>query len=106
MATSAADQRSAERERAESSQYVVRYRRAARLFHTATYLLTLALLGTGWWLRLGREGQPSILARIVNWSDVTIHRRVGWTLVVVFGIGITFGIRGALTFVRETLRAE
>jgi formate dehydrogenase subunit gamma len=90
----------------EPVMYVVRYRRPARLVHTATYVLTLVLLGTGWWLLLGREGQPSILARIVDWPDVTIHRRAGWALVAVLGVALTIGIRGALTFVRETVRVE
>jgi cytochrome b subunit of formate dehydrogenase len=104
MATSALEHE--RQERAERPNYVVRYRRPARLLHTATYLLTLALLGTGWWLRLGQEGQPSVLARIVNWSDVTIHRRAGWALVVLFGLAVTIGIRGAFTFARETVRVE
>lgn len=89
-----------------SPRFVVRYRRAARLVHTATYLVTFVLLATGWWLRAGREGQESFLARLLGWSDVTIHKRAGWALVVVLGIACTFGVRAVVTFVRETLRVD
>jgi cytochrome b subunit of formate dehydrogenase len=105
MATSAVREQQPDGKR-DSARYVVRYRRPARLLHTATYLLTFALLGTGWWLRLGREGEPSVLARLVDWSDVTIHRRAGWALVALFGIALTLGIRAVVTFVRETLRVN
>ena len=37
---------------------VERYRRSARRYHAAVYVLTLLLLATGWWLLAGREGQP------------------------------------------------
>ena len=39
--------------------YVVRYRRAARWFHTAVYLVTFVLVGTGWWLWNGRRVTPA-----------------------------------------------
>jgi cytochrome b subunit of formate dehydrogenase len=105
MATSTAARRHSIRDD-DPSAFVVRYRRPARLFHTATYLLALVLLGTGWWLRAGKEGQPSILARLLDWPDVEIHRRAGWALVVVFGIGLTVGIRAVVTFSRETIRVD
>jgi formate dehydrogenase subunit gamma len=86
--------------------HVVRYRRLARWFHTASYLVIFVLLGTGWWLRTGQEGRPSLLARALGLADVEIHRRAGWVLVVLVGLGVTVGVRGAWTFVRETLRVN
>jgi cytochrome b subunit of formate dehydrogenase len=84
--------------------HVIRYRRPARLFHAAIYLVTFVLLGTGWWLRTGHEGEPSLLARTIDVADVEIHRQAGWLLVAVVTVGMTLGFRGAFTFVRETLR--
>ena len=86
--------------------HVVRYRRPARLFHTATYLVTFVLLATGWWVGGGREGEPSVLARIVGVPDVEIHRRAGWALVALMLLGVTLGARAARTFVRETVRVD
>jgi cytochrome b subunit of formate dehydrogenase len=86
--------------------HIVRYRRPARLFHTATYLVTFVLLATGWWLETGREGQPSMLARIVDLADVEIHRRAGWVLAGLMLLGLTLGARAARTFVRETVRVH
>src|SRR5262245_49113742 len=86
--------------------HLVRYRRRARWFHTATYLVTFVLLATGWWLRTGREGEPSVLARIVGVADVEIHRRAGWALAALIVVGLTVGARAAFTFVRETLRVD
>jgi formate dehydrogenase subunit gamma len=62
------------------------------------------LLITGWWLLTGHEGRPSFVARIVHESDVDLHRRVGWGLAITAALAITVGIRGAASFVRETLR--
>jgi formate dehydrogenase subunit gamma len=84
----------------------VRYGRAARRFHAATYLVTVALLGTGWWLRRGHEGQPSVLARLVGRPDVEVHRGAGWALAGILLVGTTVGFRGARTFVRETARFD
>jgi formate dehydrogenase subunit gamma len=85
---------------------VVRNNRATRLLHTATYLVTIVLLVTGWWLLTGHEGRPSVLARAFDEPDVEVHRKAGWLLVVVFGCAVTLGVRGAYTFVRETVRAD
>ena len=90
----------------DHGDHVVRYRRSTRLFHTATYLVTFVLLATGWWLRLGREGQPSLLARVTGIPDVEIHRRAGWVLVVLLAVGVTLGARAVRTFVRETVRVD
>ena len=59
-----------------------------------------------WWLRTGREGQPSFLARIFGVADVEIHRRAGWALVALIALGVTLGARAAFTFVRETVRVD
>jgi cytochrome b subunit of formate dehydrogenase len=83
-----------------------RYNRLTRWFHTGTYLVTLVLLFTGWWLWRGEEGNPSFLSRWFELSDVELHRWAGWVLAGIVAVGVTFGIRGALTFVRETLRAN
>src|SRR5262245_22808412 len=85
---------------------VVRYRRAARWFHTAAYLTTFVLLLTGWWLLTGHEGRPSVVASVVGRSDIDVHERAGWLLVLLAGVGVTLGARGAWTFVRETLRVD
>ena len=74
--------------------------------HTATYLLTFALLGTGLWLLGGHEGQPSVLARLLNRPDVEIHRRAGWALAALFGIALILRVRAAATFVRESVRVN
>ena len=79
---------------------------ATRAFHGATFLVVAVLLATGWWLRAGNEGRPSLLARAVGTPDAELHRRVGWALVGVAAVGVTLGARGAWTFVRETARAD
>jgi formate dehydrogenase subunit gamma len=85
---------------------VVRYRRPARLLHAATYLVTLLLLYTGWRITSCEEGHRSVVARLLDRSDPQLHRQAGWALVVVAGVAVTLGIRGAVTFVRETARVD
>lgn len=85
---------------------MVRYRRAARWFHTAVYLVTFVLVGTGWWLWNGEEGHPSVLARATGVADVELHRRAGWVLVGLAALGLTLGARAAWTFARETTRVD
>jgi formate dehydrogenase subunit gamma len=85
---------------------VVRYNAAARWFHAATFLVTAPLLLTGWWLRAGREGRPSVLADALATPDTEIHRTAGWMLVGLAAVGVTLGVRGAWTFVRETARID
>src|SRR5262245_52061503 len=60
-----------------------RYSRPARWLHAAVYLTTLVLLGTGWWLLLGKEGEPSVLARLLGVADTDVHVRVGWVLIAI-----------------------
>src|SRR5262245_21267292 len=64
----------------QREQTIQRYNRPARWFHAAVYIVVLALLGTGWWLRTGQEGRPSIVARLTGIADPTVHTIVGWVL--------------------------
>ena len=85
---------------------VERYRRWVRWLHVGVYLTVLALLATGGWLLLGREGDPSPLSRLAGMPDTRLHVWVGWAFaVLVFG-GVALGTRGAWTFVTESLRFE
>jgi cytochrome b subunit of formate dehydrogenase len=83
---------------------VVRNNRATRWLHTFLYLVTFVLLATGWWLRTGHEGQPTLLADVLDTPDTELHRTAGWVLLGVAVGGPILGIRGTLTFLRETLR--
>lgn len=83
---------------------IKRNSRPTRWFHAIVYLATIGLLATGWWLALGREGEPSPLARVLNSPDIDTHKYVGWALAVIGVVGIVFGARAARTFVRETFR--
>ena len=85
---------------------VIRYNRPTRWYHAAIYLTVTVLLITGWWLRTGHEGRPSLLADVAGAPDTDIHRRAGWVLVGIATAGVTLGARAAWTFVRETLRAD
>ena len=84
--------------------HVERYNRRSRWFHAAFSLVTLVLLATGWWLRTGHEGDPSLLARLVDRPDTELHRQAGWIQVGLVAVGLTLGIRGAHRFARETIR--
>jgi cytochrome b subunit of formate dehydrogenase len=84
----------------------VRNNGLTRAFHAAMFLETVVLGGTGWWLRSGREGHPSVLADLLDTPDTEIHRTAGWALVGLAGLGVTVGIRAAWTFVRETARVD
>ena len=85
---------------------IERYSRGARRFHAAVYVVTLLLLGTGWWLLAGREGQPSPLAAVTGISDTTIHVWLGWGLLVLALLPVVIAARGVAAFVRETLRRD
>lgn len=69
-------------------------------------MATGVLLATGWWLRTGREGRPSVLAEVLDSPDTEIHRTAGWVLAAVAAAGITLGVRAAWTFARETARLD
>ena len=83
---------------------VERYSRSTRWFHAVVYVTVLILLGTGWWLALGHEGQPSPLSRLTGQPDTQLHRWTGWVLTGVVVAGLVLGARAAVTFVRESLR--
>ncbi|HEX6419084.1 MAG TPA: cytochrome b/b6 domain-containing protein [Acidimicrobiales bacterium] len=85
---------------------VVRNNRATRWYHAATFTVTTLLLVTGWWLRTGHEGRPSVLADIAGRSDADLHRQAGWVSVALAAAGLTLGARAAWTFVRETARVD
>jgi cytochrome b subunit of formate dehydrogenase len=85
-------------------EVVQRYNRLTRWFHAGIYLTVLPLLATGWWLLLGQEGDPSLLARVISLPDTVLHRRLGWVLLGVAGLGLLLGIRAVGTFLRETAR--
>lgn len=85
---------------------VERYNRLTRWFHAATYLLTLFLLFTGWWLWRGEEGNPSVAARWLDLPDIEAHKRAGWVLAAVLAAGVVVGVRATVTFLRESLRVN
>jgi hypothetical protein len=64
------------------------------------------LLATGWWLIVGREGEPSPLARLVGTSDVRLHKALGWALALAILTGIVLGARALPGALRETFRRD
>ena len=85
---------------------LVRNNAPTRGFHALLFAVTLLLLGTGWWLRSGQEGRPSVLADLLGTPDTEIHETAGWVLAGLVGVGLTLGARAAWTFVRETARVD
>lgn len=83
---------------------VERYNRASRWFHAAIYLTVLLLLATGWWLRLGHEGQPSLLSRLTGRPDTQLHTWTGWAMAAIVVVGLVVGVRAVATFVGESVR--
>ena len=83
---------------------VQRYSRPVRWFHAGVYVTVLLLLATGWWLLAGREGDPSPLSRLFGTPDTTLHKNIGWALLVLAVAGIALGPRVVRTFVVESLR--
>lgn len=85
---------------------IERYSRRTRWFHALTYLAVLVLLGTGWWLLAGREGEPSPLARATGVPDTSVHTYAGWGLAALALVAGTLGARAARTFFAESLRFD
>ncbi|MGH2445951.1 MAG: cytochrome b/b6 domain-containing protein [Candidatus Limnocylindria bacterium] len=85
---------------------IERYRRSARRFHSAVYVVTLLLLATGWLLLAGGEGQPSPLARLTGIPDVTLHVWLGWALLGLALLPLAFALRGVIGFFRESFRRD
>jgi cytochrome b subunit of formate dehydrogenase len=83
---------------------VERNRRPARWFHAGVYVTVLVLLATGWWLLLGNEGSPSVLARVTGTSDADLHTVTGWVLAGLTVLAVVVGGRGWRTFWRESVR--
>jgi formate dehydrogenase subunit gamma len=83
-----------------------RHGRRVRWFHLATYVVTLPLVVTGWWITLGGEGRPSPIARSFGTGDVTVHLWLGRTLAVLVVLPLLIGRRGVATFLRETARVD
>jgi cytochrome b subunit of formate dehydrogenase len=91
-------------DRGSDSGIVQRYTRPVRWFHAGVYVTVLILLGTGWWLFFGNEGDPSPLAQPLGLPDTTLHKVVGWILTGLIGVGVVLGLRAARTFVVESVR--
>jgi len=85
---------------------IPRHSRKVRLFHTATYLITLPLIATGWWLLLGAEGHPSPLSRLTGIADARLHVWLGRALAILVIVPLVVGWRGIATFLRETFRYD
>jgi cytochrome b subunit of formate dehydrogenase len=88
----------------DTDRTVERNNARTRWLHAAVYLTVLVLLFTGWWLTLGQEGRPSVLARLVDRPDTEIHTKVGWVFVAVVGLGVVLGWRAARTLLSDSLR--
>jgi cytochrome b subunit of formate dehydrogenase len=83
---------------------VERNRRPVRWFHAGVYVTVLVLLATGWWLLLGQEGRPSVLARATGMSDAELHTVTGWVLAGLTALAAVVGARGWRAFWRESVR--
>jgi cytochrome b subunit of formate dehydrogenase len=85
-------------------QEIERFGRWARWFHAVTYIAVLVLLGTGWWLLTGREGDPSPLSRLTGVPDTTLHIRVGWAFTAIVVVAGALAARSVARFVVESVR--
>ncbi|GAB2487597.1 hypothetical protein GCM10027063_31480 [Promicromonospora xylanilytica] len=102
----ATEPRGAEPKGAELAGIVERNRRPARWFHAGVYVTVLVLLATGWWLELGQEGSPSVLARTTGASDAELHTATGWVLAGLTVLAAAVGARGWRTFWRDSVRFD
>jgi formate dehydrogenase subunit gamma len=74
--------------------------------HAAGYLTTAVVAATGWWLLLGREGEPSPLARTFDVPDTRIHVWVGYALAGVLVLPLVLWPRGVARVLREWVRVD
>lgn len=88
----------------EAARTIERNNARTRWLHAAVYVMALVLLGTGWWLTLGGEGRPSVLAQLIRQPDTDIHTTVGWVFTAVAGLGIVVGWRAARTLLSDSVR--
>jgi len=91
---------------ARATRRVRRTSRGARLLHTGGYLVTFALLLTGWWLLAGGEGRPSPLATVFGEPDTRVHVWFGWALAGLLVLPVLVWRRGVARFLRETFRVD
>ncbi|MGH8774243.1 MAG: cytochrome b/b6 domain-containing protein [Jiangellaceae bacterium] len=85
-------------------EVVERNNRRTRWFHAGVYVTVLVLLLTGWWLTLGREGQPSVLAELLGTPDTEVHTVIGWVLAGIAALGLVAGWRAAWTLASDSVR--
>jgi cytochrome b subunit of formate dehydrogenase len=88
----------------DPGRVVERNNRRTRWLHATVYLTVLVLLFTGWWLTLGQEGRPSVLARLVNQPDTEIHTNIGWVFIAIAAVGVVIGWRAAWTLLSDSVR--
>jgi formate dehydrogenase subunit gamma len=91
-------------EQRTDKQQIERFGRWARWFHAATYTAVLVLLGTGWWLLTGKEGDPSPLSRLTGIPVTAIHIRIGWVFAGLVVVAGALGARSVVRFVVESVR--
>jgi cytochrome b subunit of formate dehydrogenase len=93
-----------ERARRVSPEIVSRNNAKTRWFHAGVYLTVLVLLFTGWWLTLGNEGAPSVLADVTGVPDAEMHTWVGWVFSGLAALGVVLGWRAARTLLADSVR--
>lgn len=75
-----------------------------RWFHAGVYLTVFVLLLTGWWLTLGGEGDPSVLASLTGVSDADLHTWTGWGFAGLAAVGVVLGWRASRTLLVDSVR--
>lgn len=85
---------------------IERFSRFTRWLHVVVYVTVLVLLGTGIWLLVGREGDPSPLSRLTGITDAHLHVWTGWLLVAVLVVGLLARLRPALRLAGELARLD
>lgn len=83
---------------------IERNSRRTRWFHAGVYVTVLVLLATGWWLLLGQEGRPSVLAEVTGLADIDLHTAVGYLLAALAVVGVVLGRRAVSTLLRDSIR--